>query len=236
MKTTTRGLALLGFAVLGSPAYADVSSTITLSTDYDFRGITQTAGDPALSASLDWSTEPGLYVGAWASNVDWGPGADADVEIDLYGGFRGSISEDFGFDVGAVYYLYEPGGDDSDFAEVYGSLTYKIVSAKLWYAWDFNNTGDSATYLEANAAIPLPQEFSLGLHAGYSDGDFWDAGPDGSYIDWSIGVSRSFGNFALSLKYIDGSDLKSSDGTPGDVFSSESKVYFSVATTLPWGK
>jgi uncharacterized protein (TIGR02001 family) len=78
--------------------------------------------------------------------------------------------------------------------------------------------------------------FSLNLHVGQSDGDFWDAGPDGSYFDWSIGVSRNFGNFALSLKYIDGSDLKSTDGTPGDVFSSEDKVYFSVATTLPWGK
>ena len=50
----------------------------------------------------------------------------------------------------------------------------------------------------------------------------------------SFQVLRRVGNFGLALKWIDGSDLKSADGTPGDVFSSESRVVFSVATTLPF--
>ncbi|MEZ5498583.1 MAG: hypothetical protein R3E77_04020 [Steroidobacteraceae bacterium] len=53
-------------------------------------------------------------------------------------------------------------------------------------------------------------------------------------MDYSIGIARSFGKFDLALKYIDGSDLAIADGTPDDVFSSESKLFFSVATTLPW--
>ena len=56
----------------------------------------------------------------------------------------------------------------------------------------------------------------------------------GGYFDYSVGVTKSIGNFALTLKWVDGSDLASSDGTPGDVFTSESKVWFSLATTLPW--
>ena len=68
----TAPLAALALTVLAAPlARAEVSSTITLATDYDFRGITQTARDPALQASLDWSSESGFYLGAWVSNVDF---------------------------------------------------------------------------------------------------------------------------------------------------------------------
>ena len=49
-------LAVLALGAAAATAQAEVSSTITLASDYDFRGITQTARDPALQASLDWST------------------------------------------------------------------------------------------------------------------------------------------------------------------------------------
>jgi uncharacterized protein (TIGR02001 family) len=231
----TAPLAALALTVLAAPlARAEVSSTITLATDYDFRGISQTARDPALQASLDWSSESGFYLGAWVSNVDFGPGTKADFEWDLLGGYRGSIGEDGGFDIGFVQYNFNPSGDKVQFGEFYAGASYKAVSGKLWYADDFSNSGKSATYIEVNAAIPLPNDFGLALHVGQSDGDYWDAVYDGGYLDYSIGVTKSVGNFALALKWIDGSDLKATDGTPGDVFTSEGKVQFSVATTLPW--
>ena len=55
-------LAVLALGAAAATAQAEVSSTITLASDYDFRGITQTARDPALQASLDWSTESGFYL------------------------------------------------------------------------------------------------------------------------------------------------------------------------------
>jgi uncharacterized protein (TIGR02001 family) len=228
-------LAALALAIgSASLAQAEISSTLTLASDYDFRGISQTARDPALQASLDWASESGFYLGAWVSNVDFGRGTDADFEWDLLGGYRGSIGEDGGFDIGYVQYSFEPSGDKLQFGEAYAGLSYKAVSAKFWYADDFSNSGESATYLEGNASIPLPNDFALALHAGYSDGDYWDPVYDGGYFDYSIGVTKSLGNFALALKWIDGSDLKATDGTPGDVFTSEGKIHFSVATTLPW--
>ena len=217
-----------------SVAQAEVSSTITYATDYDFRGISQTALDPALQASLDWSSESGFYLGAWVSNVDFGRGTEADFEWDVLGGYRGSIGENGGFDIGYVQYNFNPSGDKVQFGEFYAGASYKAVSGKLWYADDFSNSGKSATYIEVNAAIPLPNDFGLALHVGQSDGDYWDATYGDGYLDYSIGVTKSVGNFALALKWIDGSDLKATDGTPGDVFTSEGKVQFSVATTLPW--
>ena len=223
-------LAALALAIgSASIAQAEISSTLTLASDYDFRGISQTARDPALQASLDWASESGFYLGAWVSNVDFGSGTAADFEWDLLGGYRGQFTDD-----GYVQYGFEPGGDKVQFGEAYAGISYKAVSAKLWYADDFGNTGESATYLEGNASIPLPNDFALALHAGYSNGDYWDTAYEGGYLDYSIGVTKSLGNFAFALKWIDGSDLKATDGTPGDVFTSEGKIQFSVATTLPW--
>lgn len=228
-------LAALAIAALASPlARADVSSTITLTTDYDFRGISQTALDPALQASLDWSSESGFYLGTWVSNVDFGPGTKADFEWDLLGGYRGSIGEDAGFDVGYVKYNFNPSGDKVDYGEFYAGFSYQAVSAKLWYSNDFSRSGKSATYIEGNAAIPLPKDFGLAFHVGHSDGDYWDAGYGGGYLDYSIGVTKTVGKFNLALKWIDGSDLKPTNGTPGNVFTSESKIQVSVATTVPW--
>lgn len=224
-------VAVMALGAAATAAQAEVSSTITLTSDYDFRGITQSARDPALQASLDWTTDSGFYLGAWASNVDFG--AKTDVEVDIYGGFRGNITDDLTFDVGAVQYTYQPGDDDVDFTEAYAGVTYGAFSAKYWYAWDFGNTGKAASYLELNGAVPLPNDFSLALHGGYSSGDYWDSD---KYFDYSIGVSKTVGNFAVTLKWVDGSDLQSFQETPDDVFTSESKVVFSVATTLPWGK
>ena len=223
-------LVLLAIGGATSAAHAEVSSTITLTSDYDFRGLTQTARDPAVQASLDWASESGFYAGIFGSNVDFGDGTD--TEIDLYAGFRGNLTEDLSFDVGALQYTYHSGENDVDFVDVYAGLTYKAVNFKYWYAWDVSNTGIPGSYFEINGALPLPNDISLSLHGGYSFGEYWTE----KYFDYSIGVSKSIGNFALSLKWVDGSDLQSAQGAPDKVFTSDAKVVFSVATTLPWGE
>lgn len=228
-------VALAALAVASmQTARAEVSSTVTLASEYDFRGITQTAGDPALQASLDFSTESGFYAGAWASNVDFGDGTDADVEIDGLVGFRGSFSEDLSYDVGGTYYYFMGDKDDVPFGELYAGLGYKAFSGKLWYSPDFSNFGESAYYVEGNLSFELPQDFALTVHAGWSDGDYWDATNGGGYMDYSVGISKSIGNFAVGLKFVDGGDLRAAKVTPGDVFTSKSKIMVTVATTLPW--
>ena len=66
------------------PGWGDLSANLGVYSDYRFRGISQTDEGPALQGSLDWSHDSGVYLGTWASNVDF---ADADVEVDLYGGY-----------------------------------------------------------------------------------------------------------------------------------------------------
>jgi uncharacterized protein (TIGR02001 family) len=232
---TKSRIALAGalLAVAGA-AHADFSVTPTITSDYDFRGFTQTGKDPAFQLSANYTNPTGFYAGIWGSNVDFGPGKP-NVELDYSAGFTGGDAKDsVGFDVGAVYYTYVNAGS-LNYLEIYGGITHGWFGAKLWYSPDFGGSSTagntSAEYLEANGTFPLPMDFSALAHIGYSFGDYWS--PGGKYIDWSVGVAKSFGNFATTLKYIDGSDFSDAH-TPGHIFESRPKVVFAISTTLPW--
>lgn len=132
--------------------------SISLVSDYIFRGQSQTWGRPAAQFSAEVDHKSGLYAGFFLSNVSdhWLPGAD--VETDLYGGYRGKFNDDVSFDVGAIYYMY-PGAnwDESGFAgtnsnslntgEAYAALTYKWLTFKTgitfteYFGWNTNNSG-----------------------------------------------------------------------------------------------
>lgn len=223
-----RILTALSFLALSGAASAQVTSTWTATNDYDFRGYSQSAKDPAIQGSIDYAQESGWYVGAWASNVDFGN--DADVELDVYTGFSGG--EDVTWSAGIVYYTY-PGSDDAeDYPEVFVGLGTGPVSGKLWYSNDFYGLDESAWYLEANGTFELPQNFSILAHAGYSYGDYWDDVNGDKVIDYSLGVGYTISNFNLALKYV---DTDSDTEITSDVANNEGRVIFTIATTFPWG-
>jgi len=226
---------LLAGALLASAGAANAAVTVTptVVSDYDFRGIAQTAKDPAFQLSVNYAHDSGFYAGLWGSNVDFGPG-DPNIEIDAFAGFAGGdATETFGYDVGVNYYTYVS-ESDLNFFEIYGGLSKGPFAVKLWFSPEFGGkyTDESAYYLEGNLNYPIGETgFAALAHVGYSGGDYWDAYYGDGYVDWAVGVSKGFGNFTVSLKYIDGGDL--ADG-PTDIFSTDSKVWASISTTLPW--
>jgi uncharacterized protein (TIGR02001 family) len=219
-------------------AQAQFSSTITATSDYDFRGFSQSAKDPALQASLDYAFSNGFAVGAWASNLDYGDDVDADFELDYYASYSRVINDDTSWSLGATLYSY-PGSDDvEDYPEFYAGLDAGKFSFKQWYSDNYLKAdAGSAYYTEGAATFELPNGFSLLLHAGYSWGDFWedeDAG-GGELIDYSIGLGYTAGKFDLNLKWT-GTDASGDQKVTDDVGNNEGRIVFSVATTLPWGK
>ena len=234
-----RILAALGLLAAATASNAEVSSTWTLTNDYDFRGASQSAKDPAVQASLDYAHESGFYVGAWASNVDFGDDVGIDYEVDLYTGFSGGAEDGLGWDVGLVYYAY-PDDSDANYPEIYGKLSYGMFSGALFYSNDFVNSSQSAIYASGDVSVPLPQNFTINAHAGYSFGDFWDGEggePSSDYIDWSVGVGYTVGNFDLGLKWVD-TTLDEGDFwfSGEDVNNTEGRVIFTISTTFPWGE
>jgi len=227
----THGLAAVALSLAALTAQAEVTGTAGVYSDYNWRGITQTAQDPALQGSIDYAHDSGFYIGAWGSNVDFGDCCDENVEVDIYTGFR--FGETLTWDFGLVYYTY-PSADDLDYPEIYVGLGWEWLSGKISYSDDFGNVDESAFYYEANAAYDLPANFGINAHLGYSDGDAIDLLYDDSYMDWAVGVTYDWSNFTFGLKYADGSDLEKLDGTEDDVNSSEGQVIFSITTAFPW--
>jgi uncharacterized protein (TIGR02001 family) len=217
-------IALAGglLAVAGS-AYADITVTPTLTSDYDFRGVTQTLEDPGFQLGLNYAHESGFYAGVWGSNVDFGPGKP-DVEVDVYTGFSGGdAAESVGYDVGIIYYAY-PSAGVLDTIELYAGISHGWFAGKLWYSPNIASSSSSGWYVEGNATVPLPNNFSLLGHIGRTFGDASWSGPLKD-TDYAVGVGYAAGGKVnLSAKWVDG------DGA----LKSRNQFIFTVSTTLPW--
>lgn len=241
-------LAMLGLATTAS---AEITGTAAVTSDYDFRGVSLSDEDPAFQASIDYAHDNGFYASIWGSSLDYGPDYDGGIEIDLSAGLAGETEMGIGWDVGAVWYLY-PDSEASpakaeieDYGEAYLGGSYKMFDAKVWYADDYADAGDSAWYTELNANFELPAGLTLGLHVGQSFGDYWDAvadaaeedlettGIDGEYTDWSIGLGYTVSYFDLELRYVD-TDTDSELEINNDAFANDSRVVFTVSTSFPW--
>ena len=228
----SHGLAAVGLTFAAATASAEVTGTVSAVSDYNFRGISLSANDPALQGSIDYAHDSGFYAGAWASNIDYGDDIDGDVEVDLYLGFAGGVEDGLGWDLGAVYYTY-PGSDDiEDYPEFYAGINYGAFELKQWYTHDYAGAEVDALYTEANASFELPADFSLNLHLGYNYGDAFE---DEEFMDYSVGVGYTLGHFDLGLTYVD-TELDRGDAffSDDDVFKSEGRAIFSISTTFPW--
>ncbi|VAX11131.1 Conserved hypothetical protein 2001 [hydrothermal vent metagenome] len=203
-------LACGAFAMMGVSSMAiaeeahQFSANVALSSDYIWRGISQTDNGPAISGGFDYAHSSGFYAGVWASNVDFGAGDDSNIEIDVYGGYGGEF-KGVSFDVGILHYDYAS-ESNNDFEEVYLGLGYGFLGVMVSYSDDgFNESGD-ATYYEANADFELPLGVGLGLHVGRYE---LEEGAE-DYTDWKIALSREYQGFGFELAYTD-TDLSDTD-------------------------
>lgn len=228
MKSFKTFALVVGLLGLSGVSQAQFSSTWTAVSDYDFRGSTQSAKDPALQASADYAFgDTGWAIGAWASTIDFGD-SDADVELDLYFSYSGEINETFSWTAGANYYTY-PSSDVDETLEIFAGFSAGNFGFKQWYSDDWGGSGDSALYTEANYDLPINDAFSLTFHAGYSYGDAWD---DIETFDYGVQLNYSINNFTIFGKFT-GTD---GDGeVEDDVFNNEPRFLVGVTTTFPWG-
>lgn len=185
------------------------SGSIGVASDYSFRGISQTREKPALQGNLDFTFDQGLTIGAWASNVDFGAGDDADIEIDYYALYDFNLSDTYSSQVGVYYYTY-PGVDsdlDYDYYEFYGAVSRDIADAAVTASVNYapHNFGDSgyAVYPRLAAEYPLPYDLTLSGAYGYQffSDNARRAYPN--YADWALGVGYTLEGFDLALQYTD---------------------------------
>ena len=183
-----------------------VTANVGFFTEYIFRGISQTGGKPALQGGFDYAHANGFYAGTWASNASWLQDFRAyrrsSLEWDFYGGYKWSFANDFGLDVGTIYYYYpgqkNPGVVSADTWEIYVAGTWKFLGAKFSYSLDdyfgARPTGqktDGTWYLDLFANYAFGESgWSLNAHYGILDvanDGTQAAGTEASYNDWRIG-------------------------------------------------
>ncbi|MFZ2161084.1 MAG: TorF family putative porin [Sideroxyarcus sp.] len=197
------------------------SSNVSLVSNYLYRGISQSGAKPALQGGFDLAHASGAYIGVWGSSISWvsdaGSANSAGVELDTYAGYKGAVG-DVAYDVGYLRYNYPGSYYDgmvkADTDEVYGAVTYSIVTAK--YSYSLGDTfgvpdAKGTSYLEVNASYAIPDTgITVGAHYGKqsfkgSSAKYQAAivSGDPTYTDYKLSVTKDFSGYVLGLAYSD---------------------------------
>jgi len=148
--------AIVGLMAFGCEARAaGPSGSLALTSDYVWRGTSQTQEAPAVQAGLKFAADTGAYASAWGSNVEFAPGTGASSEFDIAVGY-GRTAGDWAFDVNVLRYVYPGTEGDLDWTELNGSLTWRD---RYWLAAGWSpealGSGENGTYLQAGARFPV---------------------------------------------------------------------------------
>lgn len=202
----------------------DVSANVAYTTDYRYRGISQTDRDFAIQGGFDYAMNSGFFLGTWASNVNnFNPSqvdgkSGTQAEIDFYGGYNYAINDNVSVGVQALYYYY-PGaskagpksdvstaGRELDFWEYTPSISFTgqnlSGSLSVSYSSDFYGEAGDAFYYSGDVSTDLTDWLTLGLHAGYQTvqrNRFWYD----DYADWSATFSTNQFGLDWSVAYVD---------------------------------
>ena len=219
------GIAL--FALSGAALAEDKfawSASLTGTSDYVFRGFTQTDGDPTIQGSLGVSYGM-FYAGGWASGLDFGDGPapsigeDAQIEIDWYGGIKPTWGPAT-FDFGVIYYTY-PGATDYaaelDYlewkagvsGEIYKGLT---AGATVYYSDDYTGETGTSWFYEGTLAYTLPKVamFTPTVSGLIGHGTIEQLT---DYTYWNAGVALGVDNLTFDFRYWD-TDLSGCNVSP----------------------
>lgn len=147
---------------------------MAVGTEYVWRGQSLTAGKPSIVGEVKASHASGVYVGAWAGNIDLGPQTDTRFEVDYFLGWAKKMGQ---ANVNAGYlYRQRPSDTQSlDFQEVTASASYDFGPVRLgagaYHSWDYFQGGRS-TYRYADLRVPIAEPRGVRMLAAASAGRY----------------------------------------------------------------
>ena len=229
---------LLASAAATTVQAGEISANVALTSDYRFRGISQSNEDIAIQGGFDYAWDNGIYIGTWGSSVDFDSDSDGgfngSLELDYYVGWGMDVGENSAIDVGYLYYDYpgDSSAGEGDYQELYGSFSWHDLTVGMAYSDDYYGETDTFFYYYADYSFGFADNWSLDLHVGYNDleknGGFLDTDED-SYTDYSVGVTTSFLAVDWTLAYV-GTTLDEEDVFGTDW--AEDTVVFTVSKSM----
>jgi len=182
-------------------AESPLTGNIAFTSNYIFRGLTQTTDQTAISGGLDYANANGVYLGAWTSNVDFDGNGGGNYEIDFYGGY-GFDAGPVALDVGGIFYIYPVGDQRLDFTETYVNASWKMLSGGIAYTIDKDAGGEeNDIYYYVGLDFELAKGLGLGLVAGSTD---FDAAGSEDYNHFHAGLSKDDFTFAVDKNDLSG--------------------------------
>lgn len=199
-------------------AAVEVSGSLAFTTDYKFRGLSQTSNNVAVQGSLTASHDSGAYATFWGSSVS---GLTGGSETNAVLGYSGEIA-DVTYDVGYLRYIYAGAnadnfGTEPDYDEVYASVSAKGAKLGLAYSPDyFGESGEFLyTYVSYGTEVAgVGLSASVGLNSFLGNDaeitNFFGSANNDDYVDYKIAASKSFKDVGFELAYI-GTNLDEDD-------------------------
>ncbi len=179
----------------------DVSGSLTLTSDYRFRGISRTYGDPAIQGGAEFTLPSNFYIGTWGSIVDKLQFANTrGFEWDIYGGYRKVVGNDISIDVGLIQYMF-PSESKFSTLEAYAGANWRWFTLKFYNSLSnrFFGAPDArdSRYISLGVTYPLYPDLNLIGQVGNQ----FVSGPGGDNIDYRLGVEKMWKGLAWSASY-----------------------------------
>ena len=194
IKSTIAAGVIMGLA---ATAQAEVSANIGATSNYVWRGVSQSGDSASVSGGIDYANDSGFYAGTWVGSLGEGSGGETDFYLG-FGGEAGSV----GYDVGYIYYAYTE-FDDIDFGEIYGSISVAGFDLGLAYTVNNGSANDGGAFVSGDMyysvgyGFDLSEDYSLGLTVGHyafdeaSDGDYTHFQADIATGDFTFSISKA---------------------------------------------
>lgn len=203
---TVLGIGLGGHApaAVGQGADSNFSTYLTMGTDFAHRGLSQTDESAALQVGVDFQHHSGLFVGAWASNVEYltelSRAEPRDIELDYYVGYSWQRS-DWSLAATLARYTYPGASVNYDYSELSGSIGFQ---QRFFYTVSYTDSllagPSSAINHEFGIELPLPWSTQFGATVGRFDSQDVQGG---AYDHWNLGFSKQVHHLGLDLRYYD---------------------------------
>jgi uncharacterized protein (TIGR02001 family) len=209
MKKTLLSLSIAAAAVTMPTQAADIgggfdlSGNLALTSNYIWRGMTQSDDAEAIQGGLDLAHSSGLYVGTWASNTSGGS------EFDYYAGYATEVSG-IGVDVGAIAYRFPNDSDTAaDGEDIYLGLSTEIGGLEIG-ATHYWGQDEAVDAWDVGVGTELA---GFGLSLTYGDyennGDYYSVGLSKELLSetWPLEVSISYVDFSADAANSDQENL-----------------------------
>jgi uncharacterized protein (TIGR02001 family) len=176
---------------------ANLSNNINLTSDYVWRGLTQTNHDPAVQGGIDYDHSSGLSTGTWTSNI-----SNSGVEVDLYLKYTLSLSESFSVFANSTHYHFTKNGKNSTTEYTLG-VKYRRFSLSSNYTDDYFGTDTASWHHRISSKVKLLPSHKLNLYLaiGYTTFDNENKSASTNYTDYKVSLDRTLSDFTVSLFY-----------------------------------